>query len=423
MPCPGSEENGFLKPRKGCAAQRLATPSCEVGEGPRPRRRASERAAIKTYKNLYPQVHGFDNLYSAYRAARRGKRHKQQVFRFEWAYEDELLRLREELAAQTYWPGAYTSFYIRDPKRRLISAAPFRDRVVHHALCQVIEPIFERRFIHDSYANRVGKGTHRALDRCQEFSRRHRYVLQGDIVQFFASVDHAILRRCLARHIADASCLWLIDRILESGADIHAQDYRMFWFPGDDLLAACRPRGLPIGNLTSQFWANVLLNELDQFVKRRLRCHAYLRYVDDFLLFGDVKRQLWVWKEAIERFLGSLRLLLHPTKSVVYPVHTGIPFLGFRIWPTHRRLKRGNVRAFVRRFRRQRLAYQRGELSLEDLGRSLLAWVAHASHGDTYRLRCKLFGAMPLPKRVGKPRSLETRLQEDAFLGLEVSIG
>jgi RNA-directed DNA polymerase len=346
---------------------------------------------VKTYKNLYPQVHDFDNLYAAYRAARRGKRDKLQVFAFEFAYEDELLRLQEELAAQTYCPGPYTSFHITDPKRRLISAAPFRDRVVHHALCQVIEPIFERRFICDSYANRVGKGTHRALDRCQEFSRRYRYVLQGDIEQCFASIDHSVLRGLLARPIADARCMWLIDRILDSGAGIHTGDYHMHWFPGDDLFAASRPRGLPIGNLTSQFWANVLLNELDQFVKRKLRCPAYVRYVDDFLLFGDDKQQLWAWKEGIRELLSGLRLALHPTKSVVYPVQNGIPFLGFRVWPALRRLKRANVRAFVQRLCQQHQAYARGELPFEDMNTSVQSWVAHASHGDTYRLRAQLF--------------------------------
>jgi retron-type reverse transcriptase len=360
---------------------------------------------MKSYKNLYPQVYDFDNLYRAYRAARRGKRDKLQVFAFEFAYEDEVLRLQEELATQVYCPGPYTSFHITDPKRRRISAAPFRDRVVHHALCQVIEPIFERRFIHDSYANRVGKGTHRALDRCQEFSRRYRYVLQGDIEQFFASIDHAILRGLLARPMADARCMGLIDRILDGGAGIHTSDYRMRWFPGDDLFAPARPRGLPIGNLTSQFWANVLLNELDQFVKRELQCPAYVRYVDDFVLFGDDKQQLWAWKQAVAQFLSGLRLVLHPTKSVVYPVSSGIPFLGFRVWPNQRRLKRPNVRAFVRRFRQQREAYARGELAFEDMSSSVQSWVAHASHGDTYRLRTQLFRQMPVPSSSRSPLS------------------
>jgi RNA-directed DNA polymerase len=122
--------------------------------------------------------------------------------------------------------------------------------------------------------------------------------------------------------------------------------------------------------------------------------------VDDFLLFHDNKRQLWAWKKAVAEFLSGLRLMLHPTKSVVYPVSSGIAFLGFRIWPTHRRLKRANVRGFVRRFRQQRVAYRRGELSFEDLNNSVRAWVAHASHGDTYHLRTKLFRQMPLPQPV-----------------------
>ena len=146
---------------------------------------------MKTYRNLYPRVHDFENLYLAYRRARKGKRGRPEVAAFEFNLEDNLVRLQEELRDQNLPPGAYRSFTIHEPKRRLISAAPFRDRVVHHALCNVIEPLFERSFIHDSYANRVGKGTHRALDRAQDFARRYRYVLPCDVRQFFPSIDHA----------------------------------------------------------------------------------------------------------------------------------------------------------------------------------------------------------------------------------------
>ncbi|MBI3915294.1 MAG: RNA-dependent DNA polymerase [Chloroflexi bacterium] len=351
---------------------------------------------MKIYTDLYPRICDFENLRLAYRAARKGKRDKQQVVAFEFEAESELIRLRDELISRTYKPGAYANFRLEDRKRRLISAAPFRDRVVHHALCQIIEPLFERQFIFDSYANRIGKGTHRALDRAQKFCRRYRYVFQGDLVQFFPSVDHAILRGILAQTIADDETLGLIDQILASGAYIHTDEYRMQWFPGDDLFAVNRPRGLPIGNLTSQFWGNVYLTALDQFVKRELKCHAYVRYVDDFLLFVDDKRTLWEWKERVADFLQSLRLVMHPRKSVVYPAHTGIPFLGWRIFRTHRRLKRENVRDFSRRFRRQTAAYQRGEISLADLSVSTQSWIAHAAHGDTYRLRARLFRAMPI---------------------------
>ena len=353
---------------------------------------------MKTFKNLYPQVYGIENLYTAYRDARRGKRDKVQVFEFEFDAGSELNRLHDELRTQTYVPGAYTNFRLHDRKRRLISAAPFRDRVVHHALCNIIEPIFERTFIFDSYANRRGKGTHAALDRAQQFARKYRHVLQSDIVQFFPSIDHAVLRDLLAHPIADERTLWLIDQIIASGADVHIAQYVMQWFPGDDLFSRTRPRGLPIGNLTSQFWANVYLNELDQFVKRELKCAAYVRYVDDFLLFADDKHLLWDWKNRIAEFLQSLRLVVHPRKTVAYPVATGIPFLGWHIFPTHRRLKRENVRDFIRRLDKQLAAFARGEIALDDVTTRTRSWIAHAEHGNTRHLRARVFAAHPIPK-------------------------
>ncbi|MCP4424363.1 MAG: RNA-dependent DNA polymerase, partial [Chloroflexi bacterium] len=295
---------------------------------------------MKTYRNLYPKVWDFENIYHAYRKARRGKRGKAPAAAFEQVQEEELIALQEELRTHTYTPGPYHSFFIHDPKHRLISAAPFRDRVVHHALCRVMEPLWEPRFIHDSYANRVEKGTHRALDRCQAFSRRYRYCIQCDLKQFFPSIDHAILRTEFARLIRDDSVLWLCDRILKSGVGILSESYDMVYFPDDDLFAANRNRGLPIGNLTSQFWANVMLNGFDHFVKRDLKCPAYLRFVDDFLLFADDKRTLWRWKCAIVEKLKELRLTLHENRAQVFPVHTGLLFLGFRVFPSHRRVKR-----------------------------------------------------------------------------------
>ena len=331
----------------------------------------------KRFFNLSPQVSALLNLWQAWKDAARGKRSNPNVASFEYDLEHNLLTLQRELETQTWQPGAYYSFYILDPKRRLISAAPFRDRVVHHALCNIIEPLFERTFIGDSYANRVGKGTHRALDRAQGFARRYPYVLQCDVRQFFPSIDHAILRSILARKIGDERTLWLCEQILQSGEDLLTDEYDMVWFPGDDLLAATRPRGLPIGNLTSQFWGNVYLNELDQFVKRELRVRAYLRYVDDFLLFAEDKRTLWAWRRAILDFLPTLRLTLHEGSSTVYPVRTGIPFLGWRVYPDHRRLRRKNGVAFQRRYRRLRRAYARGEISAEKVRQSVQGWIAH----------------------------------------------
>ncbi len=353
--------------------------------------------------NLYPQVWNFESLYLAYRKARKGKRGRPAAATFEFNLEDNLFQLQKELKAKTYRPGPYTNFHIHEPKLRLISAAPFRDRVVHHALCNVIEPLFERRFISDCYANRVGKGTHRSLDRCQQFARRHRYVLQCDIRQFFPSIDHVMLRQALARVITDPEVMGLVDRILDSGVGILSEEYEMVWFPGDDLLAVHRPRGLPIGNLTSQFWANVYLNHFDHFVKRELRCQrrspAYLRYVDDFLLFANDKETLWRWRAAIIERLARLRLIVHEARCHPRPVTEGIPFLGFLVFPTHRRLRRCKGIRYRRRLKRLLASYQSGEVELDQVHASVQGWLNHVRYGDTWGLRRAMLSSIRIPRR------------------------
>jgi RNA-directed DNA polymerase len=340
-------------------------------------------------RSLFEQIASFENLWLAFKKAARGKRSRPNVAEFEYDLEGWVLRLRHQLRTRTYRPAPYRRFTFADPKPRAISAAPFRDRVVHHALCTIIEPICERRFIGDSYANRQGKGIHAALDRCTEFARHYRYVLRCDIVQFFPSVDLAILRRILARMIRDDEVLWLCDQILTGGAHELTNQYTMIIFPGDDLFsAAARSRGLPIGNQTSQFWANCYMNPLDQFVKSDLRCPAYLRYVDDFLLFSNDKAELHAWKQQIIAFLAThLRLILHDRESAVSPVATGIPFLGFRVFPTHRRLRRRNGVAFARRLHYMGIEAKAGRLSFSAFQARVRGWIAHAGHGDTWRLR------------------------------------
>ena len=192
---------------------------------------------------MFNEITRWENLLLAFKKASAGKRGRPDVAAFEHRLEDNVLRLRTRLHERRYHPESYISFYIHEPKRRLISAAAFTDRVVHHALCNVIEPIFERSFTADSYANRKAKGTHRALDRAQAYARRFRYVLQLDIRQFFPSIDHAELRAALASKLTDARVLWLIDLILESGAQVLKNEYEMVYFPGDDLLASNVPVG------------------------------------------------------------------------------------------------------------------------------------------------------------------------------------
>jgi RNA-directed DNA polymerase len=321
----------------------------------------------------YADICTWDNLVAAYRLAARGKRGRVAAATFEYHLEDNLIRLEDDLAEETYRPGRYASFIIHEPKRRLISAAPFRDRVVHHALCQVIEPAFEASFIHHSYANRAGKGTHRCLALCQAGARRYAYVLQCDVVQFFPSIDHSILERILNRRIQDGGIRRLIRLILDSGVGVLTEQYDMVYFSGDNLLAASRPRGLPIGNLTSQFWANCYLSGFDHFVTRELRPPAYLRYVDDFLLFGDDKTQLWECRAAIIERLAELRLTIHEGSAQVRPVGHGIPFLGFVVYPTHRLLKRRKGIEYRRRLAGLLAAYRRREVSRAEVGSSVLA--------------------------------------------------
>ncbi|MEW5961611.1 MAG: RNA-directed DNA polymerase, partial [Chloroflexota bacterium] len=227
------------------------------------------------------------------------------------------------------------------------------------------------------------------------------YALQCDVEQFFPAIDHAILRRtlCVATKISDERVLGLIDRILASGVGVLAEEYEMRWFPGDDLWAALRPRGLPIGNLTSQFWANCYLHDLDNFVKRGLGCSAYLRYVDDLALFGDDKAQLWDWRAAVIERLAGLRLTIHPAAQP-RPVTEGIPFLGFVVYPDRRLLKRRKGIHFRRRLKRLITAYQAGEIPLETVSASVQGWVNHVRYGNTVGLRkTVLKGPISAPTR------------------------
>lgn len=343
---------------------------------------------MKTKKRLWQRIANFQNLLAAARQAQRGKRLQPNVARFNIDLERNLLGLLEELQQGTYQPGAYRSFPILDPKPRMISAAPYRDRVVHHALCNAIAPILERTMIADSYANRIGKGTHPAVERYRQYCRRYPFVLKCDIKKFFPSIDHEILKRELRRTIGCARTLNLCDRIIDNS---NPQEPHIAWFPGDDLFSPLeRRRGLPIGNLTSQLWGNYYLNRLDHFVKETLRRKAYLRYVDDFVVFGHSKAELREVRRQIEVFLQGYRLVLHEGKSRVYRTSEGVTFLGYRIFQGFTLLPSANVRRFRRRTRRKLKAYQDGRLSGRDFTASLRGWEGHALRADTWRLRLRL---------------------------------
>jgi len=345
---------------------------------------------------LFPRLLAWENLLEAYRKAARRKRGRLAAAQFEFQIADNLLALQAELTDGTYHPGAYRHFTIQEPKRRKISAAPFGDRVVHHALCNVIEPLFEARFHPHSYANRVGKGTHRAVDQLQACAQQYRYVLRLDVVRHFPSLDHQILKEELFRVVKDEQVRELIAVILASGEGVLADEYEMTYFPGDSLLDTLRPRGLPIGNLTSQFWSNCYLNVFDWFVTRQLGCRAFLRYVDDIALFADSKSQLRQWRSRIVAFLAGLRLTIHQEAAQVTSVAMGIPWLGFVVYPTHRKLKRRNGVQFRRRLTHAITLYRQGAISFAELDASVQGWINHVHYGDTWRLRTSLFAGHPV---------------------------
>jgi len=345
----------------------------------------------KTYRGLWPLVVSWENLVEAYRRCRRRKRSKPEAAAFEFAWESELLNLQRELIDGTYTPGEYVNFYIFEPKQRKISAAPFRDRVVHHAVVRVLELLFERRFIFDSYACRRGKGTHRALDRAQGYLRRYRYYLKTDVVRFFPNVDHDVLLGIIGQHIRDERLMDLIRRIVASGDGVLRDEATNELFPGDDLLALLRPRGLPIGNLTSQFFANVLLDVVDHFVKEERQVPGYVRYADDLLLFGDDKQQLWQWRDDLSKRLCDLRLKLHRHKTHVGRCANGVTFLGLILFRDGRRLPQEAISRFSRRIRRLRWLRSKRKLPFAQIRASLKAWLHHAQQTNSAGIRRALW--------------------------------
>ena len=347
---------------------------------------------MKRVGNLYPQITDFGNLLEASRKAQKGKRFRANVLAFNDKLEQELEKLQNELRAKTYQPGRYKTFEIVEPKRRMISAAPYRDRVVHHALCAVIMPIFERTFISDSYANRQGYGTHRALRKFTQFARSSQYVLQCDIKKFFPSIDHEILKVQIRRKIKCKDTLWLIETIIDSS---NPQETVIDYFPKDDLVSpVMRRKGLPIGNLTSQWMGNIMMNPFDHFVKEQLKVSKYLRYVDDFALFSDdpflLQNALW----KIEDYLATLRLKLHPMKTQLCETKQGVNFVGFRVFPDKIRVRSENLKRARRRLKRLQEYYRNGKVSRKDVLNSLQSWEAHLKHGDTYQLRQKIFASL-----------------------------
>ncbi len=330
---------------------------------------------MKRHGHLFEKVVPWGNFLRATKRAASGKTGKPAVARFLFHLEPEILTLQHQLSTGTWRPQPYRSFSIRDPKPRRISAADFRDRVVHHAIMNVLDPFFERQLFAHSYACRIGKGTHAAVRYAQRLTRRFPYFLKGDVDRYFETIDHLVLKNLLRRMFKDARLLALLDRIID--APVPGQE------PG---------QGLPIGNLTSQYFANHVLAQLDHFVKQKLRVRGYLRFMDDVLLFGETKAELHLHRAQVRRYLaGELRLRLKEEATWLAPSSQGVPFLGFRIFPGTIRLQAERWQRMRRKIRRRERAFQDGRISAGELATSVRSSIAHIEHAATRRLRQDFF--------------------------------
>lgn len=339
---------------------------------------------MKRIGHLFKQVCSFEALTKAAWCAARAKKTKHRVALFLQDLEHEVIELEQELLDRSYRPRPYRTFKIYEPKERMICAADFRDRVVHHAVCRVMEPILERSLVYDTYACRRNKGPLEAVRRAQDCCRRRMYFMKLDVHKFFDSVDHSVLKHQLRCKLKDPDLLWLLDVFI---------DHPVPWTqPG---------KGVPIGNLTSQHFANFYLSGLDHFIKEHLRIEGYVRYMDDEVLWADEKDTLWDAASRIQAYLEEqLFLRLKPGTLYVAPVLQGLPFLGFRIFPGVLRIARPGWRRFRRKLEARNSGFAKGAIDSEQWSRSMASLVGYLQQADTRNLRASFLyrpGAQEAP--------------------------
>ncbi len=333
---------------------------------------------MRRHGNLWDKIVSFDNLLVAAQSAARGKRHVAGVARFIERIEPEVLALQRELQAGTYRPGRAYTFRIHDPKERTITAAPFRDRVVHHALIDPLEPLFDRRMVYESFACRKGKGTHAALRHAARLVRRYAFFFKFDVERCFDSIAHDVVMETLERILKDYRVLGLCETILSAGGRSERSGV-----------------GLPIGNLTSQWFANLVLDRLDHHVKERMRIPGYVRYMDDFVLFAGDRGRLVDARREVENFLAeSVRLTLKRRATLLAPASQGLPFLGWRIHWAVTRLRPANLKRTRQRLKHRLWEYRTGMLSEDRLCDAVRSVAAHLEHGTTRALRRKMFDSL-----------------------------
>lgn len=330
---------------------------------------------MKTFTHLFDKTISIENLFQAWDEFKKGKRKKLDVACFEFKLEDNIFRLRWELLHKIYKHGKYSGFYITDPKVRHIHKAKVRDRVVHHAVFAALSLVFEQTFISDSYSCRKGYGTHKGFKKLVSCARkvsknyiRPCWALKCDIKKFFDSIDHVILLSMLQNKIKDDDMLWLIREIVES--------YEVQ--PG---------KGIPIGNLTSQLFANVYLNELDQFIKHELKARYYLRYTDDFIILPKDRNYLYRCTSTLKQFLeDDLKLELHPSKTIMRRLEWGVDFLGYVALPYHQVLRTKTKKRIFRQVENKVNLYKNGVISKENLNQTLTSYFGVLKHANTYKL-------------------------------------
>jgi len=320
---------------------------------------------------LKEKLLSFENLYTAYKKAYLVTKNYSS-YRFAFHVEKELFLLQKELSEDTYVLGDYFYFTITDPKERTISVAQFRDRVVHHALVNILEPIYEKRFIFDSYATRKEKGTHKAIERAQSFLYKNHWYLKMDVKKYFDSINHEALNTAIGRKIKDHYVLNLCRKIIAKG--------------GDGI------KGLPIGNLTSQFFANVYLDVFDHYVKDEKSVKFYVRYMDDFCVFSNDKDLLKeLYKEVVIFLDDKLKLGIKDTATLINTSLHGLPFLGVRIFPKMIRLKKENFKRSFNKLKTREREYDNGLIDYNRYTSSMQSLIAHMNYYGNNLLKSRLY--------------------------------
>ncbi len=379
---PEKEKNGLMRRRKRHTHLYLETGGTSI-------------AIMKVIDNIFDTICDFDELYDAHMNARKGKRFRPDVLEFTDRLEENLIEIQNELMYETYKVGKYRKFYVKEPKLRLVMALQYRDRVVQWAIYKQLNPFYDKLFIEDSYACRIGKGSHRAADRLQywlkQVSRKPEkwYYLKLDISKYFYRVDHEVLLSILERRVKDQRLMRLLHKI------VNCEDTK-FGLPAGFSPEDCTEDmwlssvGMPIGNLTSQLFANIYLNELDQYCKHELNVHYYIRYMDDIIILSSDKPLLHRLKTEIEIFLkDNLRLDLN-NKTAIRPVELGIDFVGYKIWSTHRKLKKKTARRIMIAVKKKCQLVKCSCMTIEEFYRATASFCGVLMHCDSFGLRRKL---------------------------------